>query len=101
MRSNFVAQVLQRLASKSPKFFRIIQYTLWALTGVSVAIVYLHSKKLLNFSNQDLEAGILSVCDDLWKFTMGGAVVAMTSTTDPKLVAPEVKANVIEEVQNS
>jgi len=100
MRSNFLSQVLQRLASKSPRFFRIVQYTLWALTAVSLAFVYLHSKSLLHFDDKQFEEGILSVCDDLWKFTCGGAVVAMTSTTNPDLVDTEVKQAVKQDEMN-
>lgn len=100
MRANFLSQILQRLASKSPRFFRIVQYSLWAFTAVSLAIVYLNSKGLLSFDDKAFEAGILSVCDDLWKFTCGGAVVAMTSTTNPDLVDNEVKKAVKQEEMN-
>lgn len=94
MQASFLSQLLQRLGSKSPAFFRKLQW----IAGIISAAIWLFnsavSANVIHFANVENVTN--------WLNTLGGGfagilVGTLTTTTDPKLVAPEVKEAVITE----
>lgn len=97
MQASFISQLLQRLGSKSPAFFRKLQWS----AGIIAVIFWLFNSALtagvLTIPNQDRVVDWLNGIAG----TFTGIVIgALTSTTNPALVDTEVKEKVIDEAQN-
>lgn len=90
----FIIAMFRRLGTKSPKFFKIIQWLSFGTAIVAGAFLLLSEYELISLYNQDK-------WDELFKALfysgLGSGGTASTSTTNPELVSDEVKTNILQD----
>lgn len=98
MNKNILQQIVLRLKSESPKFYRVMQIFSAIVVVASVGFGLLMKYELLDFPKA---ANINSLLFDLAKGFGGMFFMSLLGTTDPKLMDEQSKDNVINHEQNN
>ncbi len=97
MEDSFIKQIILRLSSNSPAFFKKMRNwsaAIGAVLGSAVAALQTHSVPDFKYENI-----ILIVLQFMTAFFAGVAVTASTPSTDPNLIGGDVKGNVVQEAK--
>lgn len=99
MDESFVQNIIARLGSKSPAMFVKIQKICLKIVGVTATYTTLDQSGVIPaFPNKVVYSAIIGAIGVLCLGIGGGASLP---TTDPKLISPEVKDKIIEDVTSN
>ena len=95
MNTTFLAQIVARIASENPRFHkRLSQWTI-ILAALAGAALWFVNEAPFEVANREFWSKLLTVLTSLFS---GASLTAQTGTTNPDLIDPKVKENVVEEV---
>lgn len=98
MNKNLITQIILRLKSESPAFFKKLQAIAYALIVLGI-IAYLNQKYSIVVT--DMVTNICAMLVDVGKAAIGLLIASWTGTTDPTLMDDKSKDNVINQEQNN
>lgn len=98
MQTNFIIDLIKRIASGSPKFFKVLQIVCALLAIIAGAGTWLLEA---NIWHPDNIAALQEVFKGMTAFFSGSFIAALTGTTNPKLMDTTTKENVVEHVKNN
>ena len=95
MAPSFAQSIIARLASKTPKTYILMQnYSASIIAIIGISITAIETHQIPDFKYESAVVYILGLIAAIFA-GIGGA--AATTTTDPKLISPEVKEKIIED----
>lgn len=98
MNKNLITQIILRLKSESPAFFKKLQVIAYALIVLGI-LAYLNQKYQIFIT--DIVGKICAMLVDVGKAAVGILIASWTGTTDPTLMDDKSKENVINHEQNN
>lgn len=97
MNKTLLTQIILRLKSESPAFFKKLQVIAYVLIVLGI-IAYLNQKYSIVVT--DMATNICAMLVDVGKAAIGLLIASWTSTTDASLMDDKSKENVINHEQN-
>lgn len=98
--SSLIVQLVERLRSESPEFFKKLRMALIILSVIMGAIMTLIEVDVITFIKPTLATQIQHWLGYALAVTGGGIVVGSTATTNPKLMTKKDKDKVKFEVED-
>lgn len=98
MQQSFILQLIKRLNSQSPTFFKNLQKISMIAIAASISVNYLFDQNIIHLTNQVLQENITNVANAIWKISTGSLFSSLTSTTDPELMDNKTKSVVVNQV---
>lgn len=94
MQQTFLVQIIQRIGSSSPRFFKIIQIASFILSIAAGIMMELFDRNMMTIPNQEAWS---ELCQSLTTFFMGSGFASLMSTTKAELMDDKTKENVLKE----
>lgn len=94
----FFGQLLQRLGSESPRFFKIMQIASLVLGAIAAAMKWLIDNDVWDL-NEPTETKVSKVLTAVIAFFGGSLFASATGTTKPELMDDKTKTNVLQDTK--
>ncbi len=95
MQYSFIQELLKRLQTSSPSFFKKLKWIAAIGAGAIMLFNYLISKGMVHLPNSQVWTDTLNTAQGIF---IGIATGSMFTTTDAKLIDDTTKANVVKDV---